>query len=167
MGSGVENAIRVIWGLLVRLVVVVGSVYVLYRVRTILISLLIAILLTYALLPFVDWMCRRRLFKLHPKTQRLIATIIVFVVFLGIVGGTIRIIITPFNDELTRFADSFGDYVSRIKTLAGKAGHWYARAVPADIKNLIKNLDYSGLSKTATAKFQDLLQSTTSWVGLR
>ncbi|MHB9035241.1 MAG: AI-2E family transporter [Armatimonadota bacterium] len=165
MASGVENAIRVIWGLLVRLVVVVATAYVLYRVRSILISLLVAVLITYALLPVVDAMCRKRVLRLHPKTQRLTATILVFVAFIGLTAGTLAIIITPFTEELSRFTDSFGEYGNQIRSLAGSVGKWYAKAVPPDVKDLIGNLDYSGVAKTVTDYVQGLLTFTKSWIG--
>jgi predicted PurR-regulated permease PerM len=161
----VENAIRVIWGLLVRLVVVVATAYVLYRVRSILISLLIAILLTYALLPVVDWACRRRVLRLHPKTQRLVATILVFLAFVGLTSAVLAIIITPFTQELSRFTASFGEYGDQIRSFAGNVGQWYSKAVPPDVKNLIGNIDHSSLVKTVTEYAQQLLTFTKSWIG--
>lgn len=77
MPTAVENTIRVIWVLLVRIVAVVVGAYLLYRVRSILISLLISILLTYALLPFVDRLCRNCRSRRSQRPQRLIATIMV------------------------------------------------------------------------------------------
>ncbi|MCE5313723.1 MAG: AI-2E family transporter [Armatimonadota bacterium] len=165
MASGVENAIRVIWGLLVRLVVVIATAYILYRVRTILISVLISILLTYMLLPVVDWMCGKRIFGLHTKTQRLIATVIVFVAFIGLTVGVIAIIVTPFNEELSRFTDSFQEYSNQIKSILSSISKWYAKVVPNDVKGFIGNLDYSSLAKTVSDYMQQLLTFTKSWIG--
>ncbi|MEN6357608.1 MAG: AI-2E family transporter [Armatimonadota bacterium] len=166
MASGVENSIKVIWGLLVRLVIFVAAAYVLYRVRTILISVLISILLAYALLPLVDWLCKKRALRLHPKTQRLIATIVVFVAFLAVATVMVAVMTTPFNDELSRFTGSFQQYADQLSGFAGSFEKWYANAVPYDVKNLIGNLDYSGLSKTFSIYLQRLLTVTKSWIGL-
>lgn len=166
MASGVENSIRVIWGLLVRIVVVVASAYILYRVRTILISVLVAILLTYALLPIVDWLCRKRVTFLKPKTQRLIATIIVFIAFIGFVAATVAIITTPFNEELSRFTSSMQEYADQLNSLAGHFTNWYSRAVPDDLKDMIGKLDYSAFTKTMGLYVQKLLTYTKSWIGL-
>ncbi len=166
MASGVENSIRVIWGLLVRIVLVVASAYILYRVRTILISVLVAILLTYALLPIVDWLCRKRVTFLKPKTQRLIATIIVFIAFIGFVTATVAIITTPFNEELSRFTSSMQEYADQLNSLAGHFTKWYSRAVPDDLKDMIGKLDYSAFTKTMGLYVQKLLTYTKSWIGL-
>jgi predicted PurR-regulated permease PerM len=166
MASGVEHSIRVIWGLLVRIVVVVAAAIFLYRVRTILISVLVAILLTYALLPIVDWLCRKRIIFLKPKTQRLIATIIVFIAFIGFVIGVVAIITTPFNEEVSRFTSSMQEYADQLRSLAGHFTNWYSRAVPNDLKNMIGKLDYSAFTKATGLYIQKLLTFTKSWIGL-
>jgi predicted PurR-regulated permease PerM len=104
--------------------------------------------------------------RLRPKTQRLIATIVVFVAFLAVATAMIAIMTTPFNEELSRFTDSFHEYACQLSGFAGSFEKWYAKAVPYDVKNLIGNLDYSGLTKTFSVYIQRLLTVTKSWIGL-
>ncbi|MEN6581433.1 MAG: AI-2E family transporter [Armatimonadota bacterium] len=164
MATNVETAIRVIWGLLVRLVVVTGTAYVLYRVRSILISLILAILLTYALLPLVDWLCAKRIKGLHHKTQRLLATIITFIVFIGFVGGCVTVMVTPFTEEVTRFTDNVQEYGNQTKAWLASAGKWYAKTVPADMKVLIGKMDPQAVPKALGKYTQGALDTTKSWV---
>jgi len=165
MPTGIETSIRVIWGLLIRAVALVGGGYLLYRVRSVLLSVMIAVLLTYALLPFVDWLCRRNVRSLRPKTQRLLATVLVFIIFIGLTVTTVTIIVTPFTEELTRFSANLQQYSGQLRDLAANAGKWYTKAVPSDVKDLIGNLDYASIGKSVTGYFKGLIEATRSWIG--
>ncbi|MCL5104237.1 MAG: AI-2E family transporter [Armatimonadetes bacterium] len=165
MASNVENSIRVIWGLLLRVVAVTATVYFLYRVRSVLISLLIAILLTYVLLPFVDWICRGSKSRQCSKGQRLAATVIVFVVFLMLLGLTVKVILTPFTVEMKGFLASSQQYTDQVNDWIEAAGKWY-KAVPDDLKGVIEKFDYASLTKSLTSYVQGALVLTQSWIGV-
>ena len=165
MATTTESGITQVWQLLKRLIILAISAYLLYRVRTILISVLIAILLTYALLPVVEWLCKRRIGTLRPKTQRLMATIVVFIAFIAITTFVITLMVTPFKHEVNEFVKNLGVYTTEFGKLLKSAGTWYTRAVPADVKELIGNMDFSSLTGRISHYSQELLNATTSWIG--
>lgn len=166
MPTSVENSIRVIWSLMVRVVIIAASVYLLYRLRSIVISILIAIFLAYALLPAVEWMCKRRIGGIKPKTQRLIATIIVFLAFLAFVAGSITLITAPFTQEVNQFSKNLKSYSSDIQKLLEQGAAWYAKAVPADVKGVIGKLDWSKVTGWIAEQAQRLLNATKSSIGI-
>ena len=162
MASSVENSIRVIWGLLIRIVTVVAAVYVLYRVRSILISLIIAVLLTYALLPGVEWICRRRVTWLHPKTQRLLATILVFCFFFAFLGLNIALFVSPFQQEIHDFSANTKAYSRQIHGFIKTASKWYENAVPSDVRDALARLDYPKFNARINNYVERVANITTS-----
>ena len=125
----------VCWRMLVRLTLLSAAVYllakfgpyILIRLSSIFVSVVAAIVLTYALLPAVDWLATRpfRRVQMGPRTQRLLATIVVFVAFLGLVALSISLFITPFQLELEQFSSKIGDYTSQLGDLFRSISHWY------------------------------------------
>lgn len=164
MPTGIETTIRVIWVLLTRLVVAAGGAYVLYRVRSILIALLISVLLTYALLPFVDGLCRRYKTRQKPKNERLIVTVFVFSVFLALMVMVVGVIVTPFSQEVAKFTQSAQGYADQINGLVAGVSQWYGKAVPDDVKSFIGELDYSSLTASMSEYVKGALTTTTHWL---
>lgn len=165
MATSVERTIAVIWRLLWRLAIIAGSVYVLYRVRTILISVLIAVLLTYALLPAVEWICRKRVKYLHPKSQRLIATMAVFIGFFALVGVACALMVNPFGREMEKFTKNQTEYIVQLEKFVDHAKAWYTRVVPADVKEMIGNPGVKDkVSGWVTSAAHHALNYTTSWL---
>lgn len=165
MATSVERTIAVIWKLLWRLAIIAGSVYIFYRVRTILISVLIAVLLTYALLPAVEWICRKRVKYLPPKTQRLVATIAVFIGFFVLVGVSCALMVNPFGREMDKFTKNQTEYMIQLEQFVSHAKTWYSRAVPADVKDLVGNPGVKEkISAWVTNVAHHAINYTTSWL---
>jgi predicted PurR-regulated permease PerM len=164
----------VCWRVLVRLTLLVAAVYllvkfgphVLLRLSSIFVSVVAAIVLTYALLPSVDWLATRRLrrVRMRPRTQRLVATILVFVACLGLVALSVFLFITPFQQELQQFSSKMGDYAEQLGDLFKSISNWYRTQVPPSVKDLIGRLDYSRLTTGLTDSAQRVLRIATSSV---
>ena len=155
-----------IWSLVVRIAIAAVSVYLLYRLRSMVICVLIAIFLAYALLPAVEWLCRKRVGPLKPKTQRLIATAVVFVAFLALVAGGITLMISPFTKEVYQFSKNVGKYSTGVQDLLKQGAQWYAKVVPADVKDVIGKLDYSKVTGWVGEQAQRLINATKSSIGI-
>lgn len=165
MPSSVENVVKVIWIFVLRVIAFLAGAYFLYRVRSILISLLIAVLLTYALLPFVDRFCRNYRSQRQQKTERLIATITVFFVFILLIVTVISFMVKPLGDEIAQFTDNAAGYSAKAKVILQQATQWYANAVPDDLKDFIKKQDYSGVTKSVTEYLKGVFKATQSSLG--
>ncbi|MCX6345929.1 MAG: AI-2E family transporter [Armatimonadetes bacterium] len=164
MPTNVENVIRVIWVLLIRIVTIVASAYILYRVRSILISLLVAIVLTYALLPFVERLCKNCRSRRHQRTDRLIATIAVFVVFLVIVITLISFMVKPFQTQLATLSENMNAYGEKLQGIFTDAKTWYIKYVPPEVKTAIANMDYGVVTKSIASQLKVVLDATKNWV---
>lgn len=88
-----------------RIALAVALVYVLWRIKPIIFLVLLSAVLAASLEPLVAWICRHRLKFLHPKTQRLWASFLVFAAFITLVVATVSWLAAPFGAEFRRLAD--------------------------------------------------------------
>ena len=89
----------------VRLLVAAAVCYVAWRTREIIVLVLLSAVLAAALTPLVDFLCRRRIRLLHPKSQRLLVSVLVFIMFLVICGATLGWLVAPVGHEFKRLSD--------------------------------------------------------------
>src|SRR5579859_1669571 len=61
-GHRSDNLINAVWRLLVRLTLIGVTLYALYRLRSIIATIIVAAIIAYVLDPAVEWLCRQRLF---------------------------------------------------------------------------------------------------------
>ncbi len=108
--------------------------YVLYLARETLGPYILAVVLSYMILPLV-----RRVESWLPSTGRFgglhrpIATLGTMVVVLGMIFGLIYLLAEPVVDELASLADTFPEYWEDA-TDSGSIGEWYAESVPEDVQ---------------------------------
>lgn len=173
MTDRVRETVEIVWGVAKRLIVVIVGIYLIFRfgpylfrvIRPALICVLIALVMTYALLPWVDWLCRKQWARVGKRPQRLIATVVVFVIFLGTLGVTIGLFVNPIRREVASFVENFEVYKVRIDEFAGRVGSWYARDAPDYLKKLIERMDYSKLTDWVTGYVQGVPRVATSSIG--
>lgn len=129
------------------LAIIAGLIYCLYRIRSVVLFVFLAVILTYILLPGVDWLCRNHNHRLSPRTERLLATVLVFLVFLSMVAAMISLFAVPFSKELGEFTefvkDNFGKYVGQLPTFLGQVSKTFQLNV--DLKEFLGKPDLSKL----------------------
>ena len=166
METNVEIATNAIWRLIKKIAFwsffLIASVYILLRLHSILISVLVAVLLTYMLLPGVDWLSKKRIMRLRPRTQRLISTIIIFCIFISVVSISVTLMITPFKMEINDFVKNLGKYTDNLGKIAART--W--DLIPTDIRESISQVNYSALADKASIYAKQALKLTTSSIGV-
>lgn len=167
MDSSARNAVDAAWEIIRRLarwtlflLIVVFLAYILYRIRSVVMAVFAAVLLTYILLPGVELLCRKRHTRLRPKVHRLIAALMVFAVFLSLIAAAVSLFVVPFTSELSDFVGSYSQYQKTVVEYVQKV--W--RAVPPEGKNLVKTIDYGRLSAWAKDYVDGILRFATSSV---
>lgn len=141
MRTRVETSLNTIWFLIVRITLVLALGYVLWRVRSVMITVILAAMLAYVLLPAVEFICKKRLIPCGKRTWRLFATIVVFIVFFVVVGSAVRLMITPFEQEAANFVTNIGKYNQQAQDALDKAEAWYEKNLPADWREFIAKQD--------------------------
>ncbi len=167
MDSSARNTVDAVWEIIRRLarwglflLMIVFAGYALYRIRSVVMAVFAAVLLTYILLPGVEWLCRSRRTRLRPKVHRLIATIMVFAVFASLIAAAASLFVAPFTAELSDFVSSFSQYQTSAVDFVQKI--W--RAVPEEGKDLIRKVDYARMSSWAKDYVGGILRFATSSV---
>jgi predicted PurR-regulated permease PerM len=131
------------WKLLVRLAVIAGTLYFVWRIHTILTDIIVASILAFALVGPVNWLCRWRIPKVRPRTQRLGATLFVFLAFGYLVFAGTSLMVSPFADQLHGLAANLPLYQQKIARYAAVLQTQYD-ALPANVKAILHRPSGSG-----------------------
>ena len=131
------------WKLLVRLAVIAFAGYFVWRVRTILTDILVASILAFALVGPVNWLCRFRVPKIGYRTQRLIATLLVFFALGYSLFVCAALMVSPFVDQVHGLAGNLPLYQHKIAGYAAAIQAQY-NSLPPDIKGLLHRPDSAG-----------------------
>ena len=131
----VEYWFLLIWGVLLRLTLIVGLIYAVYRVRFIIVTVVMATVVAFAIEPLVTYLdSRRALHFIPPPTRRLLVTFFVFfLVVLGLVVLT-RYILDPMVHQVSQFLDvarmshdNDGDNGNRLDNTSAVVGGDFAQ----------------------------------------
>lgn len=135
-GRSAEAWFGQFWKLLVRLALVAFAGYFVWRVRTILTDILVASILAFALVGPVNALCRVRVPRLRPRTQRLFATLLVFVLLgYGLYEGT-ALMVSPFAEQIRGLAGNLPLYQHKAARYAAQAQAVY-NGLPPNVKALL------------------------------
>jgi predicted PurR-regulated permease PerM len=144
MGAGLRLIVRIA----LYVGAIVGTVYVLGRLQSLIVTLFIATILAYIMRPMAGWMAKRRGFRaLHEacwrvlilpvprrwrpgpgvpmRVRRVIATLYVLVLML--VGGwySVRFLISPFTTEIQNVQENWETYRQKIVQVEDAVTEWY------------------------------------------
>ncbi len=95
---------------LVRILVVLLCVYFAYLIQDILAILFVAVILSSAMEPSIEWMEKKSI-------PRVLGISIIYILLLGIIGLTVYLIIPPIIEQFTQLAGDFPMYVNRIQEM--------------------------------------------------
>lgn len=137
----VEAVFELIWRVATKILIWAGMVYVAFRIRTIIVAVLLAAVLTYAVLPIVDFLCSYRVRGMSRKFQRRLATLLVFVTL-----GTLLVVathgfVTPLRTEFKALTDKAGDYVSEWHKASQK---WFG-SLPPDVQGFLREQNFENV----------------------
>ena len=107
---------RTIWATIGSVVLTLAAIAVVQAVSRILIWIVIAGFFAIVLSPPVDFLEQR------VRVRRSVATILVFLLVLGAIGGLMYAFITPIVDQSQEFVDNFPRYVEEAKAGEGPLG---------------------------------------------
>ncbi len=147
----------------VRLLIAAGVLYFVWRTREIIFTVLSAAVLAAALAPVVDYLCRRRLRFLHPKTQRMVATTLVFSAFIGLCVLTIVWLVAPVGHEFGRLHSYTASIKQTIANFTQTVQEVYA-GLPDSVKNALPTKDSANFNQRLEAIVSATLASAKVWL---
>lgn len=164
--SRVEFWIALIWGLLLRLALAVGFFYCLYRVSSIIITVLCAVLLAVGIAPIVHLLDTPRLVPLvRPATRRFLVTLLVFILLFMVLVFAYYSLVTPLGEELTQLVGNWRHYQSVLQGRLEMLKQHFEQ-LPPDVQQFLRDQDFSGISATIAANVREVIQRTwhSTWV---
>jgi predicted PurR-regulated permease PerM len=162
--ASAEARLRFWSRMLLRLALLGLAGYVLWRTRTILATVVVSMVLASAIGALVRPLTRLRLpfLRLHPRTQRTAATVLVFVLLFVGLGWSVRMMVQPFQQEWANLQQNWPGYQ---KTLAGAADSLQERyaALPPELRARIEEALRGAEVPSPAAYVTGLLGTTVSW----
>lgn len=155
----VEAVLDLIWRIGARILIWGALLYLAFRVRSVIAAVILAAVLTYAILPLVDYLCKYRVRGMAPKLQRLIATTLVFIVLASFTISLTVAFFAPFQAELKGLSGNLGVYVGQLRDAAAGAHRWYVRLDP-DVQKMLQTQNLQGLIDKASGWSSSVLSTT-------
>lgn len=98
-----------------RLILIAGVAYFLWRIRSLIVVVVLSVILYYCLAPFIKWLCRRRLWsKTRGEIRRVVSAMVVIIVFLGVLIGASYFLVSPFVDEARNLQVNIAQYTKAL-----------------------------------------------------
>ena len=157
-----ENRWRTVGGLVLRGLLIAVCAYVLWRVRTILTTVIFAGVLASAAGAIVEPLTRYRIRFLSPKTQRVLTTALVFVLLFGGLFVAVNVMVRPFQTEWVQLKANWPRYQAALETGAVQAKTWF-QGLPPDVQKFANGLRDNGNIPSPTSWLGSLLGATLSW----
>lgn len=158
--SRVEYWFSLIWGVLFRLAFIAGAIYCLYRVRFIIVTVILAALVAFAIEPIVSHLHTRRYLRfMPPPTRRVVVTFFVFcLVVLGLVVLT-KYVLDPMVRQVVQILDQLPYYQAQLQQRMAYMEAQYNK-LPPDVRAWISGQDFSSLTATISDSVRHLIQRT-------
>jgi predicted PurR-regulated permease PerM len=152
-----------VWSILWRLSGIAFALYAAYRIRFIVVIVLLAAILTFAVNPLVNRACRLRPRWAPRHTWRFLTTFTIFVGLIVLCVGVSLWLWAPFQAQLIDLQSRIGDYQATIQLRLGVVQAWYER-LPAAMKDALAGEPVAGLINDALGVVRNIVESTVSWV---
>lgn len=151
---------RATFGLLLRVAILAAGLYILWRVRFIIVVLMVAALLAFALAPVVDWILRLDgIRRLPSRVRRPLATSFVFVLLALLLVGVSAMVVQPIADEIRTFAANWGENQKQWVDQFTRMKDWY-QSLPEDVRSWIESNQFEDAGARAAVYLQDLARHT-------
>ncbi|MCS7310364.1 MAG: AI-2E family transporter [Armatimonadetes bacterium] len=155
---------RTIGLFLLRLLAIALAVYVVVRIRSLIVTFIVAGLFAYPAGWMVNLLCRLMPMRVPRKVARPLLTLAVFVLYGYLTYLSIKILITPFQAQLSALATNWPQYQQALQQFAQEVQAWYG-ALPPDVRRLVESQNVDGILETSRQWVSSLLVSTTAMVG--
>lgn len=144
-----------------RLILVAGVAYFLWRIRSLIAVVVLAVILYYCLAPFIKWLCAQKFWKkTPPSTRRSIAALLVIILSLGVIGGASYFLVSPLVDEARGVQVNITKYSKELLILAENTQQRFLK-LPPQYQKLISD-QLAKLSEDLRLLVGEIVQRTLS-----
>lgn len=162
--SRVRFIARTVGVFILRVLAIALAVYVVVRVRSILVTLIVAGLFAYPAGWLVHLLCRLIPSRIPRKVARPLVTLAVFVLYGYLTYLSIRILLTPFQSEMRALIANWPQYQQEMEQFAQDVQEWY-KTLPPDVRRLIESQNVTGVVELSRQWVTGVVTSTVTVVG--
>jgi predicted PurR-regulated permease PerM len=162
----IELWFTLIWGVLLRLALVAGLLYCLYRVRFVIVTVVLGVFLAVGIAPIVEFFDRPRVIPfLRAGTRRFLVTLLVFLALLGVLVACYHLIFTPVGNELTQLIKEWPKHQLVWEQRVTYLREQY-ETLPPDVRQFIESQDFSRVTTSLTERLRAVITQTlhSTWV---
>jgi predicted PurR-regulated permease PerM len=149
---------------LLRILAIVLAVYVVVRIRSILVTLVVAGLFAYPAGWLVHLLCRLIPSRIPRKITRPVVTLAVFVLYGYLTYLSIRVLLTPFQSEMRALITNWPQYQQEIEQFARDVQEWY-KTLPPDVRRVVESQNVTGVVEVSRQWVTGIVTSTATLVG--
>jgi predicted PurR-regulated permease PerM len=162
--SGVRYVARTAGVFILRMLMIALAVYVVVRIRSILVTLVVAGLFAYPAGWLVHLLCRLLPSRVPRKIGRPVITLTVFLLYGYLTYLSVRVLITPFQAEIRALAANWPQYQQEIQQFIEDAQAWY-KTLPPDVRRLVESQNVGGIVEMSRQWVSGLVAGTAAVVG--
>ncbi|GIV21681.1 MAG: hypothetical protein KatS3mg023_3432 [Armatimonadota bacterium] len=149
---------------LLRILAIVLAVYVVVRIRSILVTLIVAGLFAYP----AGWLVHL-LFRLLPprvprKVARPLVTLAVFILYGYLTYLSVRVLIIPFQAELRALSANWPQYQQEVQQFVEDVQVWY-KTLPPDVRRMVESQNVGGIVEMSRQWMSGLVAGTAAVIG--
>ncbi len=152
----------VVW--LLRILLIVVFLYALSRVRSLVVTLVVAGVFAYPAAWLVNAICRPLSRRVRPKLVRPFVTLFVFVLYGYLTYLSVRILLIPFQTEVRALIANWPQYQSEIEQLARDLQAWY-KDLPPDVRKIVESQNVTGVVEASRQWLTQVLSGTVAVIG--
>lgn len=149
---------------ILRALAIALAVYVVVRIRSILVTLIVAGLFAYPAGWLVHLLCRLLPARVPRKIVRPFITLAVFVFYGYLTYLSVRVLITPFQAEIRALVANWPQYQQEIQQFVEDAQAWY-KTLPPDVRRLVESQNVGGIVEMSRQWVSGLVAGTATAVG--
>ena len=116
-------------------VLIVVGIYLFYQLQFVLVTVALAAMLAYALLPLVEYVARLGI--AGREMPRIAATTLVFIVVIAIAIGTSYLAADPVSDQVRGFAQNLEQYRDQLSAASSRARASLEAGIPQDLRQVL------------------------------
>lgn len=155
-----DNWAAAVWGLLLRVAITGAAVYILWRVRFIIVVVLVAAMLAFALAPVVEWMARGAVMRPIPcRFRRSAAATITFILLAGSLFLLGVLVFQPMASEVATFSANWSSIQRRWMDEFTRWRSFYM-SLPPDVRQWAEANQFEDVGAQAAAYIQNLARHT-------
>lgn len=155
-----DTWLAAVWSLLLRILLLIALAYAVYRLRTIIVVVVLAVMVTFTAAPAVDWLCRTHALRFLPRTaRRATAAVLVFLVLGFALGALAVLMFQPLVGEASNFSKNWPAHQQQLVQWAEQFQVRYGQ-LPPDVREWVEAQDFNSVASRGLEQVQAFLHRT-------